>query len=172
VTALLRKASVVAVAKQLIARNARFNIGTVVRNFNEPLLPLLVFNPVYRDNFSFSRAASTTEPSSGIATLSFREHGPGTLVRDKNGRDVPARGDLDLDVSTGRIERTHFTLRDGPVTADIVTRYTDDARLGVWVPATFTERYVLDRRGQRETTTCETTFTNYRRFETTSRVVP
>jgi hypothetical protein len=104
--------------------------------------------------------------------LTFREHGPGTLVRDEQGRDVPARGDFDLDITTGRVERTHLSLRDGPVTADIVTRYTNDARLGVWVPSLFTERYVLDRHGQRETTTCETTFTNYRRFETTSRMVP
>ncbi len=116
---LLERSPVDAVAARIIARNARFNIGAVVRNFNEPMLPLLVFDPLYVDGFTFARASAAAAP--GAATLTFREHGPGTLVRDRNGGDVPARGDLDIDVGSGRVERTHLSLRDGPVTADIVT---------------------------------------------------
>jgi hypothetical protein len=43
------------VAKQVIDLNARYNIGSVSRNFNEPTLPLLLFEPRRAASVEFDR---------------------------------------------------------------------------------------------------------------------
>jgi hypothetical protein len=156
-------------AAKVVARNARYNIGTIDRNFNEPTLPLLIFEARRVSNLSVDRTGVTRDGAATIATLSFRERGAPTLVR---GRDasIRATGDVALEAGSGRIRRTRFLLRDPTVRAELETFYAPEEKLGLWVPSIFRERYEAGSGSAREVINCEAVYTNYRRFAATGRI--
>lgn len=167
--ALFAREPVAGVARQLVQRNARFNIGHIVRNFNEPTLGLLVLNPRRRTQFKFTRKTVDREGATTLVTLAFRETERPTLVRGVDGRDVYSSGELVIEADTGRIRRTaiHFTYTS--IVAELATTYAHDARLDLWVPATFAERYER-RRPPREVILCQASYTDWRRFEVQVRI--
>jgi hypothetical protein len=151
-------------ARELINRNARFNIGTVIRNFNEPTLGLLVLEAGRRSQFRFERVSVTREDGVELATIGFRETKGPTLVRGVNGGDVRSTGEMAIEMETGRVRRTRMQLSLGPVHAELVTTYGPAPNLGLWVPVAFSERY--ERMGNpRELMVCDATYTNWRRFD-------
>jgi len=58
------------------------------------------------------------------------------------------------------------------VLSRLTTEYAPDEKLGLWVPTVFRERYEDSRRKAREIVLCEARYTNYRRFQTSARIVP
>jgi len=168
---LLEAGEVTPVARRVAERNAKFNVGSVRRNFNEPTLPLLLLGAERRRGVSFDRGGVRREADRTIATLTFRERERPTLVMTERGQPVYARGEIALDAETGTIRHTRFTLRDGDVEVELLTDYVLEQRLDLWVPSRFTERYdaLADRR-RREQILCESTYTNYRRFDVRGRI--
>jgi hypothetical protein len=163
-------AEVRGVAGRVAARNAAFNIGKVIRNFNEPTLALRVLDDDALRRFSFDRRAVEGSGEDTVVTLSFRERGRPTIVRGDRARDLESRGELAIEAATGRIRRTLFEVSDGPLRARLETVYAHEPRLDLWVPTTFTERYDLSRPGEKETVLCEAKYTDYRRFLTRGRI--
>jgi hypothetical protein len=161
---LLGREPIAGAARLLVNRNARFNIGTITRNFNEPTLGLLVLEAKRMDQFKFSRARVEQDGTTSVVTLRFKEIDRPTLVRGVDGRDLFSSGELQIEAGTGRIRRTaiHFTY--GPVSADLTTTYARDPKLDVWVPSDFEERYERTK-GNREVIVCEATYSNYRKFD-------
>jgi hypothetical protein len=159
------------VALRLAAVNARFNIGRVTRNFNEPTLALLVFTPRYVRAVRFERGSVRVlrAPSGDVtlATLRFEGRDGTSIVGSRAGR-VRMRGSAVVDTATGQIHHTTISFADAQVNATLVTDYALDPRVGLWVPMTFTETYMAPR--TRDETAVETTLTNYRRFEVTGRI--
>jgi hypothetical protein len=169
--ALLATGDLTGVVERVANHNARYNIGSVVRNFNEPTLPLLIFSDRRVGNFSFDRDRVVRQPDTTLVTLTFEERRRPTLIRSGQGRPVYARGEVTLEAETGRVRQTVFQVVDGPITARLVTTYRHDDKLDLWVPATFAERYERDRdAGAREIIIGEATYTNYRRFEVVGRI--
>jgi hypothetical protein len=166
---LLQKGETTSVVRSVLKRNARFNLGTIVRNFNEPTLALLILEPKRVGGFSFDRQEVTTVGGKPKVRLSFRERDRPTLVRDAEGGPVYARGELIVDAETGRIERTHIELADGPIVARLTTTYAPDPKIEMWVPVSFTERYERSN-AQREVIVCQAQYTNFRKFEATARI--
>ena len=160
--ALLRQGEVSSVARRVADRNASFNIGRILRNFNEPTLPLLLLTRerVGRTRF---RAVSHTART---ATLAFQERDRPALIRSRSGEHAFSRGTLTVDAQTGRVEATTLELSIDGIRVRLETTYTADERLGLWVPTTFTERY----EGRGETIACRAVYSNYRRFEVLGRV--
>jgi hypothetical protein len=167
--ALLRTGHVTQVARDVADRNARFNIGGIERNINEPTLPLLIFDEGRTRNFTFSRKDVRDEDGVTVATLAFSERDRPTLVHSPAGAPVYAQGTLLVETGTGRIRQTQIQFKDGAMHATLATTYAPDDTLGLWVPAVFTERYESTRR-PRDLTTCEARYTNYRRFDVTGRI--
>jgi len=168
---LLQAGDVASVVGRLTDHNARFNIGSVARTFNEPTLPLLIFGERRVDNFRFERGRVDEWPDATLVTLTFEERRRPTLVRNARGAPVYSKGEIMLEAGTGRVRRTTFELRDGGITARQATTYRHEPKLGLWVPATFTERYEADKEsGEREIIVVEATYSNYRRFEVTGRI--
>jgi hypothetical protein len=158
------------VARRLFAVNARFNIGRIVRNFNDPLLALLALNDTRRSGFTFSVAAiDRSEPGTVLATLAFRERQRPTLVRSPRGAAVFSHGELLVEATTGTIRHARIALRYDGIEVELSTTFHHVARLDMWVPSTFIERYDSDRDGRIESIRCESTYTNYRRFEARGR---
>src|SRR6185369_2127816 len=79
--ALLRRSSIAAVAPRIVAHNARYNLGKVVRNFNEPTITLLVLGTPRVSQFRFSMGEIDRRGDGPtLATLTFREFEEPTLV--------------------------------------------------------------------------------------------
>ncbi len=95
----------------LAAENGRFNIGKIVRTFNEPTLALLFLDEHYRRRFTFTKGDPQTIDGHRAATYDFVEHGRPTVIRDAN-RDIPVRGTLWIDATTGQVLRTALELSD------------------------------------------------------------
>lgn len=152
------------VAKQVIDSNARYNIGSVSRNFNEPTLPLLLFETRRAASVEFDRKKVSREGPLTIATLSFSERDSGTIVGGPGG-PAPAKGTFVIDAASGTVRETTFEIKHSDIRASLKTQYERDPKLGLWLPATFSERYERTK-DVKEVIECEAKYSNYRRFET------
>ena len=170
--ALISREEFGSVARRLFALNARYNIGRVVRNFNDPMLALLPLNQAHRSRFRFSvEEVDRSQPGLVLATLRFRERDRPTLVRGLNGGPVYASGEIVMDAATGVVRRTRLAMTYDNVDAELTTDFMLEPRLGLWVPAVFAERYSAAKSGRKELTMCESRYTNYRRFEARGRIL-
>ena len=155
------------------AANSRFNIGRTVRNFNEPILSLLVLDARHLPNFSFERKRVERRGGGTLVTLAFTEKGTPTLIRDLQLRPVFSKGELTVEASTGRVSRAYLQVTIGGVTIELTTTYGNDERLGLWVPTQFQERYEegvlwpgkaqgrLERATTYEEIVCEARYANF-----------
>lgn len=153
---------------QVIARNARYNIGSTTRNFNEPTLPLLLVGEKRVNDVKFDRRAVEREGSDTLAVLAFEERGRPTLVRGPDG-SLPAKGEIILEPGTGIVRKTTFELERPGTKVRLTTTYARDEKLNLWLPDVFTERYESETPVS-EVVLCEAKYTNYRRFEVTGRI--
>lgn len=151
--------------------NARWNLGRITRNFNEPTLALLVFDDEHRSRFTFDRRAVTRTPDAVLATLEFRERERPTLIRDVFLGPVFSRGEIVVDAG-GEVRRTSFRLAMEGVSAELTTDYEANEKLGMRVPSVFRERYERGREGSKryDRIACEAVYSNYRRFDVLTRI--
>ena len=171
--ALLAVSSTQLVAARLFSHNARYNIGSITRTFNEPTLALLVLEERNAPRFRFTLGpVDRTMPGVTLLSLDFRERDRPTMVRGLDGEQVFSNGTLVIEAETGVIRRTTLTLRHGSIDAELTTTFERDDRLELWLPSLFTERYQSGPRDNlpAEAITGEARYTNYRRFEATSRL--
>ena len=151
--------------------NARYNIGTIIRNFNEPTLPLLLFFEKRLKNLRLRRAGMRNDGEATIVTLAFEERDRPTLISSATGGPVFAKGSFVVEAGTGRVRETTLELVDGPVTATLATTYAADEHVGLWVPTNFRERYERRHRdGKREVVIVDSKYSNYQKFMGTGRI--
>lgn len=165
--AALRRLDAPEVARQFKTYNSRFNLGRVVRNFNEPTIGLLVLDPTHRGRFTFTRRRDVRIKGQTLAVLGFLETRRPTLVSNTDGSSVFSSGEITVEPSTGRVRRTLLALTIGSIAMTLSTDYEQDERLGMLVPATFRERYQNSRV---EDIVCEASYENFRRFEVQTRI--
>jgi hypothetical protein len=166
---LQRRDTLRGVASRIAARNARFNIGGVTRNFNEPTLPLLLLHAKRINGVKFGTAQLQHEGAATLATLTFAERDRPTLVTGSSG-PAPASGFLVIEAGTGRVRHTLFSLKDRATTVTLETFYAHDGNVDLWVPTRFTERYDTSVGPLHEVVNCEAVYSNYRRFDVTGRI--
>ena len=166
------------VARTFKKYNSRFNLGRIVRNFNEPTLSLLLLADRYRPHVTFERKRVQKKPDGVWVTIAAKEaRVPDTLIQDLSRTPVPSVGEFVVHAATGRISQAMLRTTLGPVIAELTTEYAPDARLGMWVPTRFIEHYLEGARVQGASdprTRIQTQFEeirsvaeyrNYRRFE-------
>jgi hypothetical protein len=159
VRALLNSGQVGA-ARALKDRNARYNLGTIVRNFNEPTLALTLLDDAHRTRVRFARVAER----GGRVTVSFVENTPPTLITNVDGTPAPSIGSFVIDAATGRIEKAELRVKLGIVSATLTTTFRAEPKLKLWVPAQFDELYVEEgRRPQKVTARAQ--YSDYSRFD-------
>jgi hypothetical protein len=157
-------------AATLADESSRFNIGSIGRNFNDPTLGLLVLDATHRAQFSFDRTHVDETPEGPVVTLAFKERDGPTLIHDTDGRRMFAKGELRIEAGTGRVRQTDFAIETGGIRARLTTTFVNDAHLEMWVPAVLTERYERTDKNRHETIVCESTYSNYRRFDVQVRI--
>lgn len=160
------------VAAAFKAHNARYNLGRLTRNFNEPTLALLVLDDRHRERFDFTTTRVARRNGETLVTLAFEERGRNTLIRRTDGAPILSRGELTVDAASGRVTRTLLTATIDSLRLTLSTTYRHDPRLDMWVPDRFGERYVdgSPRDARHEDIECQATYANFRRFEVLTRV--
>jgi hypothetical protein len=167
------------VADTFMKHNSRFNLGRTFRNFNEPTLVLHVLTDAHRPRFSFERKRVDRRGNAPLVTVAFAEApGPTSLIRDLARGAVASAGELTIEAGSGRIHRGMLTAKVGPVSLQLITEFALDTRLEIWVPVRFRERYELgtppsslESYLEYEDAIGEAKYTNFRRFQTGSRII-
>jgi hypothetical protein len=172
--------------QQLRDEGARFNVGQVYRNFNDPTIVLQFLDPEYQPHFSFSIVRE--EKVNGVDTwkITFAERARPTVIQKDNNQDLLSDGLVWVTRAEGAVARTSLTVTD-PATntrADIIVDYGRSQRLGMWVPVQMVERYAQNgfrNKAQAgdpvlpaqvaERIECVARYSNFRRFETSARIV-
>jgi len=161
---LLSRGSFARIGRQVADRNARYNLGSIARNFNDPMLALVILDDKHRDRFRFERRRVEPARTGPVVTVAFAERDRPTLIRGSDGRQIFTKGEMVIDAATGRLRRTVITLKDGATEASLTTTFTENEKLGLWLPASLTERYEHTTSRVRELVVAESSYSNYRRF--------
>lgn len=162
---LLSRGSFARIGRQLADHNARYNLGSIERNFNDPMLALVILDDRHRSRFRFRRRSVERTEATTLVTVEFTERDRPTLVRGTDGRQIFSTGELVIEVATGRLRRSVITLKDRTITASLTTVFTENDKLGLWLPASLTERYEGTTDRQREIVAAESRYANYRKFD-------
>ena len=171
ITRTLADASVPLVSRvgRLVEASARYNLGDIERTINTPTFAPIVLRPMNAHRMRFTRDKDALVEGAVAAVVQFEETGRPTIVRGRGRRDMPMRGRLWLNPSTGEVLRSSLDMADrrSGLIATIEVDYAVDANLGLRVPKVMRERY--ERRGH--TVTAEASYRNYRRFTTSARII-
>jgi len=143
---------------EITAASARYNIGSVNRNINLPVLALTVLEPENRPWFAFrvGRASAAT------TALEYREERSGTLIRTAGDQPMPAHGRVTFETPTGRVLATTLAAEDASLRAQIDVTYGSDAAVDLFVPREMREKYVTK---DGSTTEGRATYANFRRYQ-------
>jgi hypothetical protein len=91
--------------------SARYNIGPVATNLNLPTTTLLFFEPQNLQRFAFEHVGTKKIDGTNTIEISFKETTSPTLVRRRDGRDVPMEGKLWVIPEEGTVVRTSVRFR-------------------------------------------------------------
>lgn len=155
--------------RDLARENGRYNIGSIVRTFNEPTLALLFLDERHLPRVSFSRKGARRVDGRSLVTYAFVEAGRPTLIRSDR-RDVPARGTFDIDAATGEIWKTTIAMvvPATALTGTMTVEYRPHVAFDVLVPHEMRESYAAAAREQVAATAM---YSDFRRFQTSGRIV-
>jgi hypothetical protein len=147
---------------------ARFNLGNIRRNFNDPNLALLLLDPDYQPRFSFRLGKE--EEIDGLRTrkATFKETWRPTVIKQNTGKDLFTTGSAWIAVEDGVVVVTELSATtDTDLEMAIRVDYRRDPKLQMWIPARMAEHY----RWHRELVDCVATYSNPRRFGTSGRLI-
>ena len=154
--------------------NARFNIGRIHHNFSDPALPLQFLDPSAQPRFDFKLRGREIINGTVTWQIAFSERAAPAMIT-VDGRHALSTGMIWV-TSSGIVVRTRLALTDpaSRLHLGMVVSYGRNAKLGSWVPIRMEETYSQTRNdgATNEEITCSATYSNFRRFETSARIVP
>jgi len=156
--------------KQALQESARYNLGTIRRNFNVPMVTLQFLEEDLSRRFRFEDDGHGRAGDRPARIVRFQEIVRPTIILS-NEADALSSGRYWIDAETGRVLKTELVIGDRNGDIRISTWYRPDDRLGIWVPAKMTERYDYTNRLY-DFIQCDASYSNFRRFETGARILP
>jgi hypothetical protein len=170
---LLRTEQPYELAKQLLAESARYNLGSA-RNTNLPNLPLELLHPRHRDQFSYTIAGREVIDRVNVTVLTAEEIGIPTVIWMPDGTNLISRVTAFVD-DRGRLLRAEVRSRfpaargihDQPVVRVDFKRHDG---LDLLVPVEMREQFTTAVQGEMGTSVAR--YSDFRRFETSARIVP
>jgi hypothetical protein len=141
----------------IAAASARYNIGSVNRNINLPVLALAVLEPQNRAWFSFKGARK-----GHLFDLEFREERSGTLIRTAGDQSMPSHGRFSIDLDSGRVLSSELVAENGTLRARIEVAYAFEPSMGFFVPREMREKYALSSGSAIEG---KATYAKFRRYQ-------
>jgi hypothetical protein len=165
--------------RALRERGASFNLGNIRRTTNDPNLVLLFLDRPSQHRFNFTLNGRERVNGTPAWKISYDEHVRPTIIQEGNtGADLFSRGTIWVSESTAAVVRTDVSVYvPRPDTyASVTVDYKFDPKFDIWLPARMRESYAmwLVIRGSYamgENIECEATYSNFRRFETTARIL-
>jgi hypothetical protein len=151
-------------AAQISKESARYNVGTVIRNVNVPVLALWVLLPANQHRFLFNHVdEADAGRSDGAWAIDYREVAPGTMIRTSGGQDLPVTGRFWIEPATGAVLESVLAAEDRQVSARIEVTYEPEPALHMLLPRTMRESYVQNADGA--TVSGLATYANFRQFQ-------
>ena len=164
--ALLRDPTAAAGAtiQSIITESAAYNIGSITRNVNTPLMALQFLDASQQRRFRFKHvekampvfkqkedAAINDAPvfrvSTEMWTVEYRERGRNTIIRQPNGAAQPAHGRFWINPTNGSVLISELIVDGGGVIATVTVSYQSEPLMGFLVPIEMRESYI--RYGER-----------------------
>ncbi|MBI2839571.1 MAG: hypothetical protein HYX75_14755 [Acidobacteria bacterium] len=151
-------------AREFADESARYNIGSIGRNINLPMMALDVVKPSNQSRFTFKESDEETIDGKTVWVIEFVEHDRPTLVRTSVG-DIFSQGKLWIDPIEGRVVRSEFIIGSttGDLRSDVVVTYRPDAGSGLWLPSRMDELHSRPSRPLSDRIKCTATYGNIRR---------
>ena len=156
--------------KRALQESARYNLGTIRRNFNVPMVALQFLGADVASRFRFEELESEHDGDIPVRVVRYEERDRPTMILVNGEQDALAHGRVWVEAATGVVHRTELVVGDADSDIRVVTWYRPDQRLGMWVPSRMTESYDYTQRLS-DVIECEATYSNFRRFETGARVI-
>lgn len=153
-------ATSVAHAVQIRDESSRYNIGNVTRDINVPTFALQFLGADQRPGFAFEQGGRTRLDGVDVMQIDFRETASPTIIRDREGEDVPAKGRLWVRPDTGAVLRSLLETRPAGLRTRIQVDFRYDSRLEMLVPGEMNERHELDD----QVVQGRSSYSNFRRF--------
>lgn len=143
----------------IIKESARYNIGSITRNINTPLMALQFLDGAYQSRMRF-RHVDTPSPvfgkdqdpsandtpvfrvSTEMWTIEYREQQRRTLIRTPGGDDRPAKGRFWINPADGSVLISELIIDGGGVTATVTVSYQTEPLMGFLVPIEMRETYL------------------------------
>jgi len=141
--------------------SARYNIGTISRNFNVPMLALTVVDPEHKGRFSFHGSPKKDNAPRDLWVIDYREQRARTIIRGASGEDMPLQGHLTIEALTGRVVATELVAESDKLRGQIEVTYADEPSIGILAPREMKEKYTAGS----STVTGRATYSNFRRFQ-------
>lgn len=141
--------------ERILTESSRYNIGSLQRTMNTPVLALAILDPGNQRRFTFKRTThgesfmgrGTATPPGSVWIIEYREVQKQTLIRTTNGRDLPSRGRFWIDSSTGQVAASELIAEDPILRGVVDVDYQIEPAVGLLVPIEMRERYELRRDG-------------------------
>jgi hypothetical protein len=162
-------ADAVAQATLLVNEGAKYNLGNP-RTINMPNLPLELLSLRYRHRYEIAHRGGARVRDHTVDEIELREIA-GTPIIDNEGRQMQSRVRAWVDRASGALWRAEVELRvpgDSRHPAWLRVDFAEDQGLKIMVPVTMRERF----NWMADTGTSLATYTNFRRFQTSARIVP
>ena len=148
----------------IVSESAKYNIGSIQRNINTPLMALQFLDADYQPRFKFrhvdkqkpvfkderDRAINDTlvfRVSTEMWTIEYQERDRNTIIRRPDGRDQPAHGRFWINPSNGAVLISELIVDRGGIIATVTVSYQSEPLMGFLVPIEMRETYV--RTGER-----------------------
>jgi len=158
----------VARLRTIDAENARYDIGHVWRTTGYPTLALRFVTPSYQARFAFTLAGQERLSGEAFEKVKYYELGVPSVIQ-VNESDVTSAGMMWIRQSDGTIGKTSVDFKTpAGMSISITTEFAKDIKLGLWLPRRMQERY--DELSG-DSTTCLASYSNFRRFETSGRLI-
>lgn len=140
----------------ILEQSSRYNIGSIQRNINTPLMALMFLDASYQQRFVFKRAAESRPVFSGdnapdntgvfrvkteLWDVEFEEKRGNTVIKHPNGRDLRARGRFWIDPATGVVMISELIVDGAGVMAKVTVSYQSEPLMGFMVPVEMRESY-------------------------------
>jgi hypothetical protein len=160
-------------ARAMLADSARFNLGAP-RTTNLPNLPLELLHPRHAQRFDVRSTGRQKLHGFDTTRLVFVEVVAPTIIQAPDGGQMRSIITAWVETANGRLWRADVVTRDTrsdapPFDAKLSVHFIAHRDLGVLVPDRMHEEFYagLERRAWGEAK-----YSNYRRFQTTARIVP
>jgi hypothetical protein len=160
----------------LATEDARFNLGELYyRTVNLPTFALRMLRPASRKRVAFEAAGEEQVDGTRTWVVAFRETKGPTFSAKPDGTDIPAHGRFWVEPDTGVILRSEMILggsRRLSARATITVTYRLEPSLGFRVPIEMQERYDNPRRKREDVVITQATYSDFRRFDWRTQVLP